>query len=69
MSGLFSPFVGANVRISNRIVMPPMATEKSDEDGTVDFVGMGRALVSDPVWIGKARKMEEAFPVSREKGR
>lgn len=35
MSELFSPFEAANVRISNRIVMPPMATEKSDPVGMV----------------------------------
>jgi NADPH2 dehydrogenase len=35
MSELFSFFEGANVRISNRIVMPPMATEKSDPVGMI----------------------------------
>lgn len=35
MSELFSPFEGANVRIPNRVVMPPMATEKSDPAGMI----------------------------------
>ena len=35
------------------------------EDGTADFVGVGRALVADPDWIAKARKARGASTSNR----
>ena len=35
MSLLNSPISVGNIELKNRLVMPPMATEKSDENGNV----------------------------------
>ena len=40
MNELFSPCVIANIEIPNRIVMPPMATEKSDPVGMISDVSV-----------------------------
>lgn len=41
--------------IAVNMIKEPWFAEKMLEDGLVDFVGLGRAVVSDPEWVNKAQ--------------
>lgn len=45
--------------IAVNMIKEPWFAEKMLEDGFVDFVGLGRAVVADPEWVKKAREERE----------
>ncbi|URZ01315.1 oxidoreductase [Clostridium felsineum] len=45
--------------IAVNMIKEPSFAEKMLEDGLVDFVGLGRALVADPNWVKKAAEGRE----------
>lgn len=46
--------------IAVNMVKEPWFAEKMLEDGLVDFVGLGRAVVADPEWVKKAAEGRES---------